>query len=116
METIKKSEMLQRAETIEEECNHFLRTYVSELSREQATRRCAAIIAQFERLLLVGHEHCTHPMNVQLAVIPVDRLKLEVPEKMKGQLVVRIFVDTKEGFLMMVTGKEVVPGVAIGIP
>jgi hypothetical protein len=118
MDASKKNEMLKRAAAIEEECNHFLKTYVSDISAEIAHRRGAAIASQFQKLLTIGHEHCAHPMVVQVLVVPLDKLKEgsvpDVPGHLRGKMVMRCFVDARDGFYRMVSASEVIAGVAIG--
>ena len=116
MEPDKKKEMLQRAAVIEEECKHFLNTFVNDLSLDLAKKRSETIITQVQRLLIIGHERCTHPHNVQVLAVPVEEVKdIEVPEGMDGKLVIRFFIDRHNGMLMLVTPKEPTDGVVVSM-
>ena len=96
--------------SIGEECEHYLRTYVSELSDEQAIRRGESLCAAFQKMLLVGHEHCTHPITVQVLAIPLRDLKkgvIEIPRDIQDKAVFRLFMDAHDGFSIVFTMPEI---------
>jgi hypothetical protein len=91
--------VLQKMQVIEEECQHFLETYVSELSEERAVRRGQAICSAFQKLLVVGHEHCNHELNCQVLEMPAEELQhFEVPRGMERKLKFHLFMDYTKGF------------------
>jgi hypothetical protein len=108
---------------IEEECKHYLHTYVSDLSDEQAKRRGASICSAFQKMLTVGHEHCQHPNIVQVLSVPIGQLTnvmetLRVPEPLKKELVLRVFMDASDGFIVAITKVEAevgVPGMSLAM-
>jgi hypothetical protein len=107
-----KKEFLQRAENLEEECKLILSDVTSLMHGDVVARRSERILDAFQKLLVLGHDdHCQHNHSVQLVVVPVSEVKgmrLPVPENLKDKFKLRLLMDGRHGYVMTVTGEEMV--------